>query len=59
MVGSALNHLAPREFYILGHTCWNIGGMTFHTASGRLFMVERGLGEGETNAAVVHVWSVQ
>ncbi len=49
----------PEEFYIQGHTCWNAGGMTFHPASGRLFMVERGLGEGETNAAVVHVWSVQ
>ncbi len=32
--------------------------MTFDPVSGRVFMVERGLG-GETNAAVVHVWTVQ
>lgn len=49
----------PSEFYLQGDTCWNVGGMTFDPASGRLFMVERGLGDGETNAAVVHVWKIQ
>ncbi len=48
----------PDEFYLQGDTCWNAGGMTFDPASGRVFMVERGLG-GETNAAVMHVWRVQ
>jgi len=31
--------------------------MTFDESSGRLFVVERGLG-GEINAAVVHVWAL-
>ncbi|HRR85263.1 MAG TPA: hypothetical protein P5316_09650 [Phycisphaerae bacterium] len=48
----------PTEFYLAGHTCWNVGGMTFDAAGLRLFMAERGLGEGEMNAVVVHVWSL-
>ena len=48
----------PDEFYLSGHTCWNAGGMTFDAESGRLFMVERGLGASEMNAVVVHVWSL-
>jgi uncharacterized repeat protein (TIGR02543 family) len=49
----------PQEFYLKGYACWNVGGMTFDETTGRLFMVERGLGEGEINSAVVHVWKVQ
>ncbi len=48
----------PAELFLQGHACWDVGGMTFDPASGRLFLVERGLGEGEANAAVVHVWQV-
>ena len=48
----------PTEFYLSGETCWNAGGVAFDGSSGRLFMVERGLGEGGLNAAVVHVWSL-
>jgi hypothetical protein len=48
----------PDEFYLSGNTCWNAGGMAFDAESGRLFMVERGLGESEMNATVVHVWSL-
>jgi len=48
----------PAEFYLAGHTCWNVGGMTFEPQHRRLFMVERGLGVSETNATVVHVWSL-
>ncbi len=49
----------PDEFYLQGNPCWNAGGMVFDSRSGRLFMVERGLGEGESNAVVVHVWTLQ
>jgi hypothetical protein len=49
----------PSEFYLTCSTCWNVGGMAFDEEGKRLFMVERGLGEGEMNAVVVHVWSVQ
>ena len=49
----------PSEFYLQGHTCWSVGGMTYDPVTGRLFVVERGLGEGETNAGVVHVWTLQ
>ncbi len=49
----------PQEFYLKGYTCWNAGGMAFDENTGRLFMVERGLGSGEANAAVVHVWQVR
>ncbi len=47
----------PQEFYLSDAICWNTGGMAFDQQGGRLFMVERGLG-GDTNAAVIHVWSV-
>ena len=49
----------PDEFYLSGNPCWNVGGMAFDGDSGRLFMVERGLGEGGMNAVVVHVWSAR
>ena len=49
----------PQEFYLKGYTCWNAGGMAFDESTGRLYMVERGLGEGEINAVVVHVWQVR
>lgn len=45
----------PREFYLSGNVCWNAGGMAVDPHTGRIFMIERGLG-GEDNAAVVHVW---
>ncbi|UCC32114.1 MAG: hypothetical protein JSU86_07495, partial [Phycisphaerales bacterium] len=48
----------PAEFYLGDNPCWNVGGMTFDVQNGRLFMVERGLGVSEMNAAVVHVWSL-
>jgi hypothetical protein len=35
-----------------------MGGMAFDVNGGRMFITERGLGEGDMNAAVVHVWSV-
>lgn len=47
----------PAEFYLQDNPCWNAGGMTFGPAGRRLFMAERGLG-GDTNAVVVHVWSL-
>jgi hypothetical protein len=46
----------PDEFYQQGNTCWNAGGMAYDENGRRLFMVERGFGDGEANAAVVHVW---
>ena len=48
----------PAEFYLQDAPCWNVGGMAFDAQSRRLFMVERGLGPDETNATVVHVWSL-
>jgi hypothetical protein len=48
----------PGELYLPNPTCWNMGGMAFDIEGGRLFITERGLGEGEMNAAVVHVWVV-
>jgi hypothetical protein len=47
----------PTEFYLGPTTCWNAGGMAFDRENRRLFMVERGL-DDDTNAAVVHVWSL-
>jgi hypothetical protein len=47
----------PAEFYRRDTPCESPGGMTFDKGSGRLFVVERGLG-GEINAAVVHVWAL-
>lgn len=49
----------PGEFYMQGNPCWNAGGMAFDAAGKRLFMVERGFGEGESNSLVVHVWRVR
>ena len=48
----------PSEFYLTDDPCTNAGGMTFDRQGQRLFMVERGLGGVDTNAAVVHVWSL-
>ncbi len=48
----------PSELFLDGHTCWPLGGMAIDAATRRLFMVERGLGDGEQNSAVVHVWSI-
>ncbi|UCD28666.1 MAG: hypothetical protein JSV03_16555 [Planctomycetota bacterium] len=48
----------PTQFYLSGNVCWNAGGMAFDAQGGRLFMVERGLGVSETNATVVHLWSL-
>ncbi|HRX83473.1 MAG TPA: hypothetical protein P5572_00475 [Phycisphaerae bacterium] len=48
----------PAEFLLAGSVCWNAGGVAYDSAGRRLFMVERGFGDGELNAAVVHVWSV-
>lgn len=48
----------PAEFYLRSAPCWNMGGMAFDAQGRRLFVVERGLGTEETNAAVVHVWSL-
>jgi hypothetical protein len=47
----------PAEFYRRDSPCESPGGMTFDKGSGRLFVVERGLG-GDINAAVVHVWAL-
>lgn len=49
----------PEEFFLTGQVCANLGGMAFDSAGSRLFMVERGLGEGGINAAVVHVWTLE
>lgn len=48
----------PEELYVGSPCCSNLGGMAFDAAGGRLFLVERGLGGADWNAAVVHVWSV-
>lgn len=48
----------PDELYLGDYPCQNMGGMAFDGQGGRLFMVERGLGGTDTNAAVVHVWSL-
>lgn len=47
----------PAAFYLQGYTCGDTGGMAVDPAGGRVFMVERGLGGTDTNAAVVHVWT--
>jgi hypothetical protein len=47
----------PSEFYLQDNPCYNAGGMTFDATGRRLFMAERGLG-GDTNAVVIHVWSL-
>ncbi len=52
----------PTEFYfqtVNGNNCEDVGGMTFDTDGARIFMVERGFGGyGNSNAAVVHVWTL-
>jgi hypothetical protein len=48
----------PEEFYLQDNPCYHAGGVTFDEDGRRLFMVERGLGEGDMNAIVVHVWSL-
>jgi hypothetical protein len=48
----------PEELYLPSPCCYTMGGMAFDATGGRIFITERGLGEGEMNAAVVHVWSV-
>ena len=48
----------PGELILPNPCCWNMGGMAFDMENGRVFITERGLGEGEMNAAVVHVWTV-
>ncbi|MDZ7700179.1 MAG: hypothetical protein U5R49_25710 [Deltaproteobacteria bacterium] len=51
----------PDVFYlqgdVQGNVCGDVGGMAVDPAGGRLFMVERGLGGTDNNAAVVHVWT--
>jgi hypothetical protein len=46
----------PAELLGRGRACFGLGGMTFDPATRRLFVVERGLGGAEENAAAVHVW---
>ncbi len=48
----------PEELFLGNPCCFNMGGMAFDIAGGRMFIAERGLGEGEMNAVVVHVWAV-
>ena len=48
----------PEEFYLQGAVCSNLGGMAYDIVGGRLFLIERGLGGTDWNAAVVHVWTV-
>jgi hypothetical protein len=48
----------PEELYLRNPCCFNMGGMAFDPVGRRMFITERGLGEGELNAAVVHVWIV-
>ena len=49
----------PEELILPSPCCYNMGGMAYDAINGRMFMTERGLGEGEMNAAVVHVWQVE
>jgi hypothetical protein len=49
----------PQEFFsrdARGQTCGEVGGIAVDASGGRLFMIEKGL--GENNSAVVHVWSL-
>lgn len=48
----------PAEFYLQGNPCTNAGGMTYDSTGRRLFMVERGLDSADTNAVVVHVYTL-
>jgi hypothetical protein len=49
----------PTELLLDGQVCRGLGGMAFDATSRRLFIVERGLGEGDSNSAAVHVWTVE
>lgn len=49
----------PDELFLRddeGLTCGETGGMAFDAAGGRVFMIEKGFGAG--NSAVVHVWTI-
>jgi hypothetical protein len=48
----------PTELLLDGQVCRGLGGMAFDATSRRLFIIERGLGEGDSNSAAVHVWTV-
>ena len=48
----------PRELLLSGHTCGDVGGMTFDPSTRRVFMIERGLGGPSENQAAVHVWTI-
>jgi hypothetical protein len=48
----------PEELLLPNPSCSNMGGMAFDPEGGRLFIVERGLGGTDWNAAVVHVWTI-
>ncbi len=48
----------PEEFYLQDDPCYTAGGIAFDAENGRVFMVERGLGATDENAAVVHVWEL-
>jgi hypothetical protein len=48
----------PDELFLSSPCCYNMGGMAFDPGRGRMFITERGLGEGDMNAAVVHIWTV-
>lgn len=48
----------PDEFYLDSNPCTNMGGMAIDETGRRLFMVERGLGGNDTNAVVIHVWTL-
>jgi hypothetical protein len=48
----------PEELYLENPCCSNMGGMAFDPTGGRAFLVERGLGGVDWNAAVVHIWTV-
>ncbi len=52
----------PEVFYLKGdaqgNVCGDVGGMAVDQTGRRVFIIERGLGGTDTNAAVVHVWTV-
>ena len=45
----------PSELFIQSNVCGSTGGVAFDPQTGRVFMVERGL--GGNNSAVVHLWT--
>jgi hypothetical protein len=51
----------PDAFFLRdaeGQTCGTLGGVTVDAQSGRVYVVERGFGENDENAAVVHAWGL-